>query len=124
MPFPSANYDEVTISLAASPATQSAWVAVGNPTELGLYVPTLDPATTLTVKVARDSSGTGAAVVKDGTGTQKLVYASGTGDFAISSNEMGACLGYSHVSVVVGTAQTTGKTFRLARKLAGVDPSA
>lgn len=124
MPNPSSSSDTVNITLGASPATQSAWVAIGNPTELGLYVPALSPSATVTVKVAQDASGTGAQALVDGTGTAKLTYASGAGGFAISSNEMGACLGYSHISVVVGTAQTAGKTFVLSRKMVSVDPSA
>lgn len=123
MPYP-AGYDTVPITLAASPATQSDWIAIGNPAELGLFIPALSPSATVTVKVAQDASGTGAQTIVDGTGTQKLVYASGAGGFAISSNEMGACLGYSHISVVVGTAQTLAKTFLLTRKTVGVDPSA
>jgi hypothetical protein len=123
MPNPTANYQLDTITLAASPATQSDWIPLGNPTELGLYVPALSPSSPLTVKVAQDAAGTGAAILVDGTGTQKLVYASGAGGFAISSNEMGACLGYSHISILCGTAQTTQKLFKLARKVAGTDPS-
>ena len=124
MPNPSVTTDTVSIALGASPATQSEWKAIGNPTELGLIIPALSPNATVTVKVATDASGTNAQAMVDGTGTAKLTFASGAGGFAISSNEMGACLGYSHISVVVGTAQTTGKTFVLTRKMVSVDPSA
>src|SRR5207253_10094931 len=103
MPNPSASYDLVSITIANN-GTQSDWIDLGNPTELGLYVPTLT-SSTLTVKVAQDASGTGAQALVDGTGTAKLTYSAGTGGFAISSNEMGACLGYSHIGVLCGTAQ-------------------
>lgn len=121
MPSPSTNYDLINITIANG-GTQSDWVAVGNPTELGLYVPALT-SSTLTVKVAQDASGTGAQALVDGTGTAKLTYAAGTGGFAISSNEMGACLGYSHIGVTCGSAQGAQRVFKLARKLAGVEPT-
>ena len=123
MPNPSASYDEVSIALAASPAVNSSFVAIGNPTELGLIVPALSPSATVTVKVAMLADGSDAKTISDGTGTQKLVYGSGAGGFAISGNEMGACLPYKYLGVTVGTAQTLAKTFTLIRKMVSVDPS-
>jgi len=122
MPNPSANYaiDNITI---ANGGTQSDWIPIGNPTELGLYVPTLT-SSTLVVKVAQDATGTGAVGLVDGTGTAILSYGASTGGFAIGSNRMGDCLGYSHIGVTCGSAQGAARTFKLTRKQVGVDPSA
>lgn len=122
MPNPDPPHDTVSITIANGDTT-SGFVAIGNPTELGLYVPLLT-SSTMKVQVARDTAGTGASDVYDGTGTQTLVYAAGTGSFAIGSNHMGACLGYSHIGIVCGTAQGAQRVFRLSRKQVGVDPSA
>lgn len=121
MPSPNPPYDEIPI-IVLNTATQSDWVSIGNPTELGLIVPVLT-SSTLTVKVARDAAGAGASALFDSTGTQKLTYAAGLGGFAISSNEMGACLGYAFIGVTCGSPQGADRVFRLVRKLSGVDPS-
>lgn len=122
MPNPSVTYDTVPITVAIN-TTESDYVAIGNPTELGLIVPTITSGT-LVVKVATSAAGANKVGLVDGTGTAKLSYGAGTGGFAISSNEMGACLAYSHIGVVCGASQGTARTFLLTRKLAGVDPSA
>jgi hypothetical protein len=123
MANPTTAWDEVSLTVAAS-GTQSNWVAVGNPNELGLFVPALSPSATVTVKVARDASGTGAAGLVDKAGTAILVLASGAGGIAVSSNEMGAVLGYPFVSVVLGTATTGAVVFRLQRKITADSPYA
>ena len=122
MPNPSATSDTVDIVVPNGGTTAAAYVAIGNPTELGLIVPTITSGT-LVVKVALDASGTGAQGLVDGTGTAKLSYGAGTGNFAISSNEMGACLGYAFINVVCGASQGAERTFKLVRKLAGIDPT-
>lgn len=115
-------YEEVDV-VVANGQTASAWVAIGNPAELGLYVPTITNGT-VTLQVARDASGTGASGLVNQAGTAILVLAASTGAFAVSSLEMGALLGYSHMRVVCGAAQGADRTFKLAKKLVRVDPLA
>ncbi len=122
MPNPSASYDTVAITVAIN-TTESDYVAIGNPTELGLIVPAITSGT-LVVKVATSAAGANKTALVDGTGTALLSYGAGTGAFAISSNVMGACLGYSHIGVVCGASQGAARTFLLTRKQVSVDPSA
>jgi hypothetical protein len=121
MPVPAAAYDSVDLTVANG-GTSSTWAAIGNASELGLYVPTITSGT-VTLQVAQDGSGTGASGLVDKSGTAILVLGASTGGFALSSNEMGACLGYSHLRVVCGAAQGAARTFKLTRKVVGVDPS-
>lgn len=115
MSYVTGPFDSVTITVTAG-QTVSPAVHIGNPAEMGLLVPTLTTPTTVTVKVGNLADGTDARGVVDQGGTAKLVLASGSGNVAISSLEMGACLGYPYLTVVLGATQAADKTFTLTRK--------
>lgn len=114
--FQNVPHDTVDVIVTAG-QTVSAVVHVGNPSELGLYVPTLTTPTTVQVRVAYASDGTGGANVVDKGGTQILSLASGSGNVNIGGNDMGACLGYPYLYVVLGATQAADKTFKLIRKV-------
>lgn len=101
--------------VVANGGTTSDWVHIGNPSECGLSIPTITSGT-VTVQVAYASDGTGGGGVIDGSGTAKLVVAASTGGVNISSNDMGAVLGYPYMRVVCGAAQGAARTFKLTRK--------
>lgn len=121
MPSPLGPWDEISLTVTAG-QTASPWVAIGNPGEVGLIVPALGTATTVTVQVARDSLGTGAANLVNGAGSQVCSLASGSGGVAVSSNDLGAILGYPYLRVVLGATQAADKTFYLERKATEHEP--
>ena len=100
------------------------WTAIGNASELGLFVPALGTACTVTIQVARDSGGTNGGGIVDKSGTAILVLASSSGGFAVSSNELGALLGYPYMRVVLGANQAGDVTFVLEQKITATDPLA
>lgn len=112
--FQSAPQDTVDI-VVANGGTTSAWVHIGNPSEVGLSVPTITSGT-VTVQVAYASDGTGGGGVVNGAGTAVLVIAASTGGFNVSSNDMGAVLGYGYIRLVCGASQGADRTFKLTRK--------
>lgn len=122
MPNPSATFEATPITIANGQAASDI-IAIGNPTELGLLVPTLT-SSTLKVQVGRLSDGSDMRDIYDATGTQKLTYGAGTGNFAISTNEMGACLAYPYIKLVCGSSQGAARTFYLMRKVVGADVTA
>lgn len=101
--------------VVANGGTTSPWVHIGNPSEMGLTVPTITNGT-VTVQVAYASDGTGGGNVVNGSGTQVLQLAASTGGVSVSSNDMGAALGYPYMRVVCGAAQGAERTFKLTRK--------
>lgn len=111
--------DSISIVVTAG-QTVSETVHIGNPSELGLLVPALTTATTVTVQVGAVAAGTDRRGIVDQAGTAKLALASGSGNVAISSLEMGAVLGYPYLTVVLGAAQAADKTFTLTRKSVSV----
>ena len=114
---------EVKVTHAAA-NVNSNWIALENATELGLFVPTLATVCTVTLQVARDSSGTNAVGLVNQAGTAILVLASGSGGVAISSNELGALLAYPFFRVVLGANQAADVSFWLQKKCVAVDPFA
>lgn len=98
----------------------AATVFIGNPSEMGLVVPALGTATTVTLKVGFESDGSDAVGIVDQAGTAKLALASGSGGVAISSLELGAVLGYPFLTIVLGAAQAADVTFVLGRKAVSV----
>ena len=107
-------HDTVDLVIANG-GTTSGWVHIGNPSEVGLTVPTITNAT-LVVQVAYASDGTGGSGLVDATGTALLSYAASTGAFSIGSTHMGAVLGYPYMRVVLGAAQGAERTLKLTRK--------
>jgi len=108
--------DTVTLTVAVNGTTSDAGL-IGNPCELGLFVPAIVSGT-VTVQVSED--GTNFFGLVNQAGTAILVLAASTGSVAVSSNEMGACLGYKYVRVVCGATQTsTARLFTLKRKWVG-----
>lgn len=101
--------------VVANGGTTSAWVHIGNPSEVGLSVPTITSAT-VTVQVAYASDGTGGGGVVNGSGTAVLSLAASTGGFNVGSNDMGAVLGYGYMRIVCGASQGADRTFKLTRK--------
>jgi hypothetical protein len=95
--------------------TSSPWVHIGSPSECGFFVPTITLAT-VTVEVAYASDGTGGGPLVDGGGAARLTWAAGTGNFRVSTNDMGAVLGYPYMRVVCGAVQGAERTFKLLRK--------
>jgi hypothetical protein len=118
MPYQRDNWEaeNVVITAAATTAT----VFIGNPAELGFCVPALVTNATVVLKVGALADGSDARIIVDQAGTQKLSVASGVEDFCFSSNEMGACLGYGYLTVVIGAAQAANATFVLHRKKVAV----
>lgn len=110
---PGARYDEVTLTVANGD-TASDWQEIGNPAEIGLLVPTITSGT-VTVQVSNDGS-TARGLVNQA-GTAILVLAASTGAYAVSSNEMGACLGYKYIRVVCGASQGAQRLFKVTRKV-------
>lgn len=106
---------DVVDLVVANGGTTSGWVHIGNPSECGLWVPTLTSAT-VTVQVAYLPDGTGGGGVVNGAGTAVLVLAASTGAVNVSSNDMGAVLGYPYMRVVCGASQGAERTFKLTRK--------
>lgn len=115
-------YDVIDIVIAETPAVNSEWVHIGHPAEVGLYVPALTTAATVTIKVAHAADGTGGAGLVNGDGDAILVLASGSGDVNISSNDLGAILGYGWIRITLGAAQAAAKTFKLTRKSVSTAP--
>jgi hypothetical protein len=122
MPIPAISPDEVTLTIPNG-SDSSQWVYIGNPTEIGLIVPVITNAT-ITVQVARTIAGAGASTLVNQAGAAILVTAASVGGFAISSNEMGAALGYAFIRVVSSVNQGAERVFYLTRKVSGVDPTA
>ncbi len=118
-------YTEVPMLLTHAAANVAGpWTAIENPSELGLIVPPLPTPSSVFVQVARDAIGTGAAILVDKAGTQVLLLASSSGSLAVSSNELGAILGYPFMRVVLGTNQNFDVTFYLMQKVVAGDPYA
>lgn len=105
----------------ASGNVNGPWTLIDNPGEVGLIVPTLGTPCTVTIQVARDSSGTGASDLVDKAGAGVLVLASGSGGVAVSGNEMAAILAYPYMRVVLGANQGSDVTFYLEQKVPAVD---
>lgn len=114
-------YDVVEILVPES-ETESEWVHIGQPAEVGLYVPALPVNTTVTVQVAYDDEGTGGAGLVNGSGTAILALASGAGDVNVGANDMGAILAFGWIKIVIGAAQAADKSFMLIRKAVATAP--
>lgn len=107
----------------ADEGTKSNGVLIGNPTDIGLIIGTLNPAATLAVQVANVDDDAAYVGLCDKEGTAILVVASSSGGKAIDTNQMGAVLGYRYLRVVAGAAQTEGgTTCTLCRKISRTDP--
>ena len=118
MPWQGGPYEPEDIVIP-DPQTE-ATVFIGNPAEIGLIVPTLGTATTVTLQVGLESDGSDAVGIVDQGGTAKLALASGSGGVAISSLDMGAVLGYPYLTIVLGAAQAADVTFTLVKKSVSV----
>lgn len=114
MPQPGSVQDNAALTVANG-GTTSTSALIDNCSELGLFVPTIT-AGTVTVQVSEDD--TNYFGLTNQAGTAVLVLASGTGGVAISGNEMGACLPYKYLRVVVA-AQGAPRSFTLKRKWVG-----
>lgn len=108
--------DNATITAGQTTTT----VLIGNPSEVGLQVPTLTTPTTVTLKVGSASDGSDAKGIVDQGGTAKLALASGSGNVAISSLDLAAILGYKYLTIVIGATQAADKVFVLDRKSVSV----
>lgn len=118
MPWQTSPYEEANMVITAG-QTVSTTVHIRNPAELGLLVPTLT-STTVAVHVGNQSDGSDHRGLVDSTGNALLSYAAGTGNFAISTNSMGACLGYAYMTIVIGTVQGSNRTVTLTMKAVDV----
>lgn len=115
MPAPGVVQDTKTLTIANGAATSDSQL-IDNCSELGLIVPTITAAT-LTVQVSEDDVTYFPLVNQAGTAI--LVTASSTGAFAISGNEMGACLPYKYIRVVSSVNQGAARSITLKRKWVG-----
>lgn len=123
MPYPNtADFIDMLVATAGGNVV-SPWTSIGNPSALGLFVPALGSASTVTLQAALTSDGTNGAGFVDKSGAAVLVLPSSSGGFHVSSSEMAAALAYPYIRVVLGTHQAADVTFKLVRKVTGSDPT-
>lgn len=122
MPYPNNIQDSITLTIPNG-TKPSPFVPLGNPSEIGLFVPALTSCT-LTVQVALDAAGTGAVTLVGGTGTAILTIPTTTGAYALGSDVLKPALGYAFIGVNSSVNQGADRVFTLTRKITGSDPTA
>lgn len=117
-----ATSDALTFTVAALGTTPSAGQELGNPSEIGLIVAALSPNSTVVIEVSHDNVTFYPIVDKAGAAT--LVFASSAGAYAVDGNALGGALPYKYIRPKYGTAQTTGGTLIISRRITRTDPLA
>lgn len=116
---PNAVVTPLTLVIATS-TIKTPGFSVGNPTEIGLIVPTI-ASSILTIQVSHEDVDASYKALFDRDGTAVLTYAAGTGNFAISCNDFGAVIAYPFFRVLFGTAQGADRVFQVVRKVSQVN---
>jgi hypothetical protein len=109
--------DSLSFVVASSGTTPAAGQALGNPGSVGIIVPTRSPASTVVIEVSDDNSTFFG--LTDEAGAAVGVFASGTGAFAADITDR--VKSHKFVRPKYGTAQTSGGTITLTRKVAKSD---